>query len=122
MGRLTNNPELRATNSDIPVTSFRIAVGRDFGKDETDFFDVKAWRQTAEFICGYFAKGQMICILGKLQNRQWEDKHGQKRVTTEIVAERAYFTSGKPDDAGDAGYGAANRMDEDPGCPPSPFD
>jgi single-strand DNA-binding protein len=98
MGRLTNDPELRKTKNDIPVTSFRIAVKRDFSndeKDETDFFDVVAWRKTAEFVCDYFCKGRMICVIGRLQNSRWEDKHGQSRVTAELVAERAYFASDK---------------------------
>jgi single-strand DNA-binding protein len=123
MGRLTEDPECRTTNSGITVTSFRIAVGRDFGKNETDFFKVTAWRQTAEFICKYFAKGQMICILGRLQNEQWEDKNGQKRVTAEIVADRAYFASGKFDDAADADCGIEDCTNEAPeDCQPSPFD
>jgi single-strand DNA-binding protein len=98
MGRLTGEPELRTTNSDIPVTSFRIAVQRDSSKDETDFFDVVAWRKTAEFICEYFRKGQMICVKGRLQNSRWEDKHGQARVTAELVADRVYFASDRPKD------------------------
>jgi single-strand DNA-binding protein len=121
MGRLTDAPELRATNNGIPVASFRMAVGRDFERDETDFFNVTAWRQTAEFVCEYFAKGQMICVLGKLQNKQWEDKHGQKRVTAEIVAERVYFASGKSENRTESD-GAANRTWEERDCSPSPFD
>jgi single-strand DNA-binding protein len=96
MGRLTSDPELRKTKSDIPVTSFRVAVKRDFSKDKTDFFNVVAWRETAEFVCEYFRKGQMICAIGSIQNKSWEDKHGQSRVTAELVAERVYFTSDKP--------------------------
>jgi single-strand DNA-binding protein len=102
MGRLAGDPELRKTNNDISVTSFRIAVQRDFSRDETDFFDVTAWRHTAEFVCDYFSKGQMICVSGRLQNKKWEDRHGQARVTVELVAEYVYFASDKPKDGGGA--------------------
>jgi single-strand DNA-binding protein len=122
MGRLTDDPELRTTNGGIPVTSFRIAVGRDFGKDETDFFKITAWRKTAEFVCKYFTKGRMVCVLGRLQNEQWEDEHGQKRVTAEIVAERVYFASAKPDNAADPDCDPIDGISEESDCPPSPFD
>lgn len=94
MGRLTADPELKQTPSNISVTSFTIAVDRDYetnGKRETDFFDVVAWRGTAEFIARNFSKGKLITIVGSLQNRRWEDKNGNKRVTNEIKADTAYF-------------------------------
>ena len=100
MGRLCADPELRQTQSGIPVCSFRIAVERDYMTDgekrETDFFDVVAWRGTAEFICGYFAKGRMIALDGRLQTREWTDRQGNNRVSVEIVAEDAYFGDSKP--------------------------
>ena len=101
-GRIVETPELRYTKSNqTPVTSFRIAVRRDFGKGsevETDFFDCVAWRATAEFVSKHFAKGNLIQITGRLENRKWEDKHGQKRVSTEIIVANAYFGEGKSKD------------------------
>ena len=101
-GRLVEDPELRRTNSDIPVSSFRIAVRRDYtkkGEDAaTDFFDVVAWRSTAEFICKYFQKGSLIQVAGRIENRTWEDKHGQARVTAEIIADKVYFGDSKGKD------------------------
>jgi single-strand DNA-binding protein len=118
MGRLTNDPELRSTNNDIPVTSVRLAVQRDFSKDETDFFDVTLWRQNAEFICEYAEKGRMICVDGRLQNRKWEDKHGQNRVTAEIVADHAYFAdsrqSGAESPSNRDSAGMRDPFDDDP--------
>lgn len=94
MGRLTRDPELRYTQSQIPVASIRIAVDRDYGRGEekqTDFIDVTAWRQTAEFISKYFQKGRMIVVSGRLQMREWTDKDGNKRVSAEVVADNVYF-------------------------------
>ena len=99
MGRLVADPELRQTQSGIPVCSIRIAVDRDFlnsGNRETDFFDVVAWRSTAEFISRYFAKGRMIVVDGRLQTRPWTDRDGNKRVSVETVAENVYFGDSKP--------------------------
>ena len=96
MGRLCADPELRYTNqSDIPVTSFRIAVERDYagqsGERETDFFDVTAWRGTAEIICEYFSKGRMIAIDGRLETQSWVDRDKNNRVSVGLVAESVYF-------------------------------
>ena len=83
MGRLTRDPELRRTQSGTPVTSFSLAVDRDFksqsGEKETDFIDVVAWRATAEFVAKYFTKGRMAVVEGRLQIRDWTDKDGGKR-------------------------------------------
>lgn len=98
MGRLTRDPELRQTQSGIPVSSCRIAVDRNYmsdGERKTDFFDVVAWRGTAEFICGYFTKGRMIALDGRLETSAWTDREGKKRVSVEIVAENAYFADSK---------------------------
>lgn len=100
IGRLVETPELRHTKADeIPVTSFRLAVQRDFvrkGEEaDTDFFDITAWRSTAEFICKNFEKGKLICLRGRNQNRQWKDKHEQNRVTTELIVDQAYFVGDK---------------------------
>ena len=111
MGRLVRDPELRTTQSGTSVTSFTLAVDRDFksresGEKSTDFIDVVAWRQTAEFVCKYFAKGRMAVAEGRLQIREWKDKDGNNRRTAEVVAENVYFGDSKRDGAGDSGYGA----------------
>ena len=103
MGRLTRDPELRKTASGVSVTSFTVAVDRDFSQDgqkETDFLDVVAWRNTAEFAAKYFAKGRMAVVSGRLQIRNWEDKEGNKRRTAEILAENIYFCDSKKEDNG----------------------
>ena len=96
MGRLVRDPELRRTGSGVAVTSFTVAVDRDFGKNEngekeTDFIDCVAWRQTGEFVAKYFAKGRMAVVSGRLQIRPWTDKDGNKRRTAEVVADNVYF-------------------------------
>jgi len=115
MGRLARDPELRRTQSGIAVTSFRIACDRDFksqnGEKGTDWVDVVAWRQTAEFVSKYFAKGRMAIVEGRLQSRDWTDKDGNKRTTLEVVADNVYFGDSKRDgaDRGDSfggGYSA----------------
>ena len=111
MGRLVRDPELRTTQSGTAVTSFTLAVDRDFksresGEKSTDFIDVVAWRQTAEFVCKYFAKGRMAIAEGRLQIREWKDRDGNSRRTAEVVAENVYFGDSKRDGAGDSGYGA----------------
>ena len=111
MGRLVRDPELRTTQSGTSVTSFTLAVDRDFksresGEKSTDFIDVVAWRQTAEFVCKYFAKGRMAIAEGRLQIREWKDKDGNNRRTAEVVAENVYFGDSKRDGAGEPGYGA----------------
>ena len=108
MGRLTREPELRRTGSGIAVTSFSLAVDRDFGsKDggerETDFIDCVAWRSTGEFVSKYFTKGSMAVVSGRLQIRSWTDKDGNKRRTAEVVADNVYFGDSKRDAAGDNG-------------------
>ena len=99
MGRLTRDPELRRTQSGTPVTSFSLAVDRDFksqsGEKETDFIDVVAWRSTAEFVAKYFTKGRMAVVEGRLQMRDWTDKDGNKRISAEVQAENVYFAGSK---------------------------
>lgn len=99
-GRLTADPELKTTPSGISVTSFTVAVNRRYsGKDgeetKADFFNVTAWRQTAEFITRYFRKASSICVVGELHNRSWVDRQGQGGYATEIVASEAYFVDAK---------------------------
>ena len=105
MGRLTRDPELRRTQSGLSVTSFSVACDRDFksqsGEKETDFIDIVAWRQTAEFVCKYFSKGRMAVVEGRLQIRDWQDNNGNKRRSAEIVADNIYFGDSKRD--GDGG-------------------
>lgn len=100
MGRLCADPELRSTQNDVPVTTIRIAVERDYvdgsGERATDFFDVVAWRGTAEFVCRYFSKGRMIAVEGRLQPRQWTAQDGSTRVAVEVVADNVYFADSKP--------------------------
>lgn len=94
MGRTCAKPELKYTQSGLPVTNFRLAVDRNYltnGEREADFLTVVAWRGTAEFICNYFGKGQMLAINGRLQVRPWTDRDGNRREAVEIVAESAYF-------------------------------
>ena len=98
MGRLTRDPELRYTQSQIPVASFRVAVDRDFGRGEerqTDFIDCVAWRSTGEFVSKYFQKGSMAVVSGRLQMRDWTDKDGNKRTSAEVVADNVYFGESK---------------------------
>jgi single-strand DNA-binding protein len=106
MGRLTDNPELRKTPNDISVTSFSVAVDRNYrsGSERiTDFFNCTAWRGTAEFISKYFAKGQMIAIEGSMQSRRYDDKDGNKRTAWEIQVNQAHFCGGK-NEGGNAGF------------------
>ena len=105
-GRLVADPLLNQTNSGTEVTSFRIAVDRDFKNKETnereaDFISVTAWRGAARFVCQYFQKGSMIILAGRLQVRRYEDAKGDTRYTTEVVAENVYFGGGKHDNETD---------------------
>lgn len=99
MGRLTKDPELRRTGSGVAVTSFTLAVDRDFksqdGQKHTDFIDVTCWRNTAEFASKYFAKGRMAVASGRLEIRDWTDKDGNKRRSAEVVADNVYFADSK---------------------------
>lgn len=96
MGRLTATPELKTTPGGIYVTSFTLAVERDFkdketGEKATDFIDCVAWRGTAEFITRFFSKGRMAVVSGRLQLRDYTDNSGNKRRAAEVVAENVYF-------------------------------
>ena len=104
-GRLTAKPELKQTASGVMVTSFTVAVTRRFGdkqadgavKAVADFINVIAWRKNAELVCQYFDKGSSICVVGQIQTRTWEDKQGNKRYATEVVADEVYFVDSKGD-------------------------
>ena len=120
MGRLTRDPELRYTQSQIPVASFSLAVDRDFGgrdggERQTDFIDIVAWRSTAEFVSKYFTKGSMAVVSGRLQIRDWTDREGGKRRSAEVIADNVYFGDSKPKEDG------APSADADFGAPPSGF-
>jgi len=96
MGRLTRDPELRTTQAGVSVTSFTVAVDRDFGgrdggERQTDVIDCVAWRQTGEFVSKYFHKGSMIVVSGRLQSRKWQDRDGNNRTNWEINADNVYF-------------------------------
>ena len=108
MGRLARDPELRRTQSGISVTSFRIACDRDFksqsGEKATDWIDIVAWRNTAEFVSKYFSKGRMAIVEGRLQTRDWTDKDGNKRTAVEVVADNVYFGDSKRDNVGGGDY------------------
>jgi single-strand DNA-binding protein len=96
MGRLTRDPELRHTQTGTAVASFSLAVDRDFkdkstGEKSTDFIDIVAWRQTAEFVSRFFTKGRMAVVEGRLQLRDWTDRDGNKRRSAEVIADNVYF-------------------------------
>ena len=103
MGRLTRDPELRRTGIGVAVASFTLAVDRDYAaqgaEKETDFVDIVAWRNTAEFVSRYFTKGRMAIVSGRLQIRNWTDKDGNKRRSAEVVADNVYFGDSKRDGA-----------------------
>lgn len=95
MGRLVKDPEMRSTQSGTPVCTFTLAVNRRGKDDGTDFLDIVAWSKTAEFVSKYFQKGQLVAVKGRIQTRTWEDQQGNKRKSTEIVAEEVHFAESK---------------------------
>ena len=116
MGRLTRDPELRRTQTGTAVTSFTLAVDRDYkdktsGERGTDFIDCVAWRQAGEFVSKYFTKGRMAVVEGRLQVRDWTDQQGNKRRSTEVVVDQIYFGDSKAvkpgEPATERGYSAA---------------
>ena len=121
MGRLTRDPELRRTGSGIAVTSFTVAVDRDFspkdgGEKEVDFIDCNAWRGTGEFVAKNFSKGRMIVVSGRLQIRNWTDKEGNKRRSAEVVADSVYFGDSKKSDQDNSIYPATNAYQASSGA------
>ena len=110
MGRFTQDPELKTTPSGAMVTSFALAVDRDFGnrdggEKQTDFIDCVAWRQTAEFVSKYFTKGRMAVVSGRLQIRDWTDREGGKRRSAEVVVDNVYFGDSRRDNNDSGNYG-----------------
>lgn len=116
MGRLTADPELRTTGTGTAVTTFSVAVDRDYQKSDaekqTDFFNIVAWRGTAEFIARNFQKGKLIAVKGSLQSRKYTDREGSTRTATEIVADSVYFAGAKPE--------APEKLNGVPDLPPPP--
>ena len=109
-GRLTADPELKQTPNGVPVVSFSIAVNRRFqskenAQQQTDFFNVTAWRATAEFVSRYFRKGSSICVVGTIQNRTWTDNNGQKRYATDIIADEVQFVDSRAEGSNGASNG-----------------
>lgn len=98
MGRLTADPELKQTQGGVLVTSFYLATERNYApkgeQRQADFIPIVAWRQKAEFISRYFAKGHMIAIEGSIQTRKYEDGSGNRRTAFEVVADQVYFAGG----------------------------
>lgn len=124
MGRLVADPELRHTPNGVATCTFRIAVDRSFvraGEErKADFIDIVVWRQTAEFVCKYFHKGNLIAVDGSIQTRTYEDKTGNKRYAFEVVANNVHFTGEKSGSTGgQGGYGAPAPM-QAPAARPAP--
>lgn len=97
-GRLTADPELKTTQSGVSVTQFSVAINRkpkQGANQEADFFNIVAWRQTADFVARYFRKGSSICVVGTLQNSSWTDQHSQKHYRTDIIADEVMFVDSK---------------------------
>lgn len=96
LGRLTKDPELRSTQSGLKITSFTLAINRNFknkeGKYDADFLNCQAFKNTAEFIEKYFKKGSMMAITARAQTRNYDDNDGKKRFVTEFIVEEVYFT------------------------------
>ncbi len=99
MGRLTRDPELRQTQNGVSVTTFTLAVDRNYQADKSnrqaDFINIVAWRHTAEFAEKYFTKGQLVAVEGSIQTRSYQDKDGNSRTAFEVVADQVYFAEKK---------------------------
>lgn len=110
-GRLTADPELKTTPAGVSVTSFNLAVNRQYkpkeGEVQADFISCVAWRGTAEFVCKYFRKASSICVVGHIETRSWTDQQGVKRYATEVIVDEAHFVDAKGDSAGQAPAGQA---------------
>jgi single-strand DNA-binding protein len=114
MGRLTADPDLRQTPNGISVATFSLAVQRNYNKDQTDFINIVAWRQTADFVSRYFTKGQLVAVEGSIQTRSYTDKNGNKRTAFEVVADQVYFAESKNSGSRPASqsFPIPNEMDE----------
>ena len=94
-GRLTKAPELKQTQNCKSVCGFTIAVDRSRDREKADFIPIVAWGKTAEFVNQWFGKGDLITIVGRIEVRNYEDKNGNKRTATEIIAEEVLFGGSK---------------------------
>ena len=92
-GRITADIELKQTQNGTAVCSFSLAISR--GKEETDFIDCVAWKQTAEFLAKFFKRGSSLLVEGSLRKRAWTDKNGEKRYATEVIVDKGYFVDSK---------------------------
>ena len=121
MGRLTRDPELRHTQSDIPVASFTLAVDRGYSRRDdsqqqtADFINIVAWRGTAEFVSKWFSKGQLVAGSGRLQVRSYKDRDGNNRTATEVVADECFFAESRR--SGDSGAAAFSPFGDIPPAP-----
>src|SRR5574344_1751966 len=99
IGRLTAKPELRTTSNNLATTRFTLAVNRNFsnsqGEREADFITIVAWRKQAENICQYLDKGSQVSVEGRIQTGSFDDKDGNKRYTTEVIADQVNFLESK---------------------------
>jgi single-strand DNA-binding protein len=131
-GRMAVEPELKTTPNGVQFTSFTVAVNRRYtgaSKQErqTDFINIVAWRNTAEFVVRYFRKGSSICVVGSIQVRSWTDQNGQKRYATEVVADEVNFVDSKSESAAPAQpatygeYQQATNFEEVPDGEDLPF-
>ena len=118
MGRITQDLELKTTQSGVSVLSFTIAVDRNYARQgeerQTDFIDCVAWRQQAEFINRYFSKGRMIAIEGNLRSRTYDDKNGTKHYVTEVYVDQVSFTGERANQGSGDGYQNGYRNDGQP--------
>lgn len=114
-GRLVADPEYRQTQNGKDVTTFTLAVSRDYDREQADFVSCVAWSGTAQFVSKYFSKGQLAIVAGRLQSRKWEDRNGQKRTSWDVVAEHVYFCESKKGDGysgGEPEYTTPKEPDE----------
>ncbi|MDD4172270.1 MAG: single-stranded DNA-binding protein [Syntrophomonas sp.] len=114
IGRLTRDPELKYTPNGTAVATFSLAVNRKFNRDETDFIDIVAWRGLAENCANYLGKGRMAAVEGRLQIRTYENKEGQKRKATEVVADDVRFLDKPGTGSASGSASASSRREPDP--------
>ena len=118
IGNLTRDPEMRSTNSGVPVCSFAIAVNRRFknaeGHQETDFFNVSAWRQLGELCGRYLQKGRKVCVVGSVQLRNYETQDGARRTAVDVVADEVEFLNAAPQQSGGEAPAHAPRAEAPP--------
>ena len=121
IGRLTRDPELRYTGSNIPVATFSLAVNRNFsnasGEREADFINIVVWRKQAENVKNYLSQGSQVAIDGRIQTRSYDDQDGKKRYVTEVVADNVEFLGTKGSNQSPAPQQSNEKLDG-----PTPYD